>query len=84
VKCARSNAKHARGIVSDEETLGFRSLDITTEKDALQTGKKLEEHWRELAEQEAANETAAGGKFATEPVGVDQDDIRRAPAKHLS
>lgn len=83
--------KRAMQISGHRTRSVFDRYDITTEKDAVETGEKLEQHWLEVAEQEAQE---AGGKiakseefateFATEADEADWDSTKPVPAKRLN
>jgi integrase len=82
--------KRAMQISGHRTRSVFDRYDITTEKDAMETGKRLQQHWREIAEQEAqeaaeqTNLASTPEKFANEGDEADWGSTKPVPAKRLN
>jgi hypothetical protein len=50
--------KRAMQISGHRTRSVFDRYDITTERDAIETGKQMRRHWEQIAEQEAADAAA--------------------------
>lgn len=84
---ASISEKRAMQISGHSTRSVFDRYDITTERDAIDTGDRLEKHWAERAEKEAerASESAQSGyKSGYEPEATSADTGCSIPAKRLN